>query len=249
MVVDEDRVIKQGNPTALIIKEFLKSVFYSAIIHFMNYSLKLPAIFSVLPLMVLILLVMLFTRYWKNKKRQYAFLIPYVAEYFGYCLYFYNRGHLMVLTATCMTAILAVWGVLCIECFTKNVKRNLIGFVILALVATGAYLGIWKYYSVKIKDGAEKIAVIDAAQPELAAKTDELLTELNAVFYQKKKVTFRVSEVIKKAKEEELNAKDGEWISSRYQEFQKELADVKGISGFFDAGVRLSKDFEKFYEK
>lgn len=252
MVVDEDRVVAESNPTVIIIKEFLKSVFSSGIIHFMNYSLGLPAIFSTVPLMVLILLVMLFTRYWNNKKRQYAFLIPYVAEYFGFCLYFYNRGRLMPVTAVCMTAILAVWGVLCIECFTKNAKRNVIGFLVFALVTILAYTGIWQYYEAKSKDVIKKNVAVGPKTPEeaLMTETDELLTELNAVFHSKKKVTFQFSEMIKKSKNEEYYGTDRMQPYAFYLEFQEKLETVKGkwAGELFGAGVEISQKYKEFEE-
>lgn len=253
MVVDEDQVVVEGNPTVIVIKEFLKSVFTCGIIHFMNYSLRLPAIFSILPLMVLILLIMLFTRYWKNKKRQYAFLIPYVAEYFGFCLYFYNRGHLMPVTAACMTAILAVWGVLCIECFTKSAKRNVIGLLVFALVTTGGYVGIWQYYEVRSKDVVNKNLAVGPKMPTeaLMTETDELLTELNAVFHSKKKITFQFGEMMKNAADGETNDPDGMPPYAFYAEFQEKLENAEGkwAGKLFDAGVDISQKYKEFLEK
>ena len=161
-----------------------------------------------------IFLFMMFTRYWKNKKRQYAFLIPYVAEYFGFCLYFYNRGHLMPVTALCMTAILTAWGVLCIECLTKNAKRNVIGFLALALVATASYFGIWGYYFAKAESVACKVLNTQTVNAELGREADLLSAELNAVFYSKPEVTFSLEELAVPADE---SSKDTEALYAAYR--------------------------------
>ena len=223
----------------MYVKEFIKSTFTCAIIHFINYSFRLPAIFSVLPLMMLILLFMLFTRYWEDKKRQYVFLIPYVAEYFGFCLYFYNRGSLMPLTAVCMTAILAAWGVVSIECFVKNVRRNAIGFLAFAIVCIVAYGTIGINYSVKAKAAVEKVAGAEEFSEDLAKETDAACRELNAVFYGKTKVTFQLE-----ALAEELKTQDDKL--SLWREFQRDLsaADGKWISALVKEGESLSIKME-----
>lgn len=241
MYFSEDRVEKVEDEKVLVIKEFLRSILYCAVINFINHSLMLPTIFSILPLMLLIFLFMMFTRYWKNKKRQYAFLIPYVVEYFGFCLYFYNRGNLMILTAICMTAILAVWGVLCIECFVKNAKRNLIGFLILALVAGGAYFTIWKYYDNRAMNAVHEITANGVLPEEKATEVDALGKELNVVFYSKKRVKFLLAEVVKETQ--------GDTSSEEfklYQDFTENLkkADGKWISTLVMEEIDLSQNLE-----
>ena len=228
----------------MYVKEFIKSTFTCAIIHFINYSFRLPAIFSVVPLMMLMLLFMLFTRYWEDKKRQYVFLIPYVAEYFGFCLYFYNRGSLMPLTAVCMTAILAAWGVVCIECFVKNVRRNVIGILAFVLTCLVAYAVLGINYSVKARAAVEKVAGAEVLSGELAKGTDDACRELNAVFYGKTKVTFQLETLA-----EDLKTQDD--VLSLWQEFQRNLsaADGKWISALVKEGESLSIKMEKFSSK
>lgn len=217
-----DQEERQENGTKVIVTEFLKSSFYSAVIQFMNYSLKLPAIFSVLPVMVLILLIMLFTRYWNNKRRQYAFLLPYVAWYFFFCLYFYNRGKLMFLTASCMTAVLAVWGVICVECFTKNVRRNVTGILVLAVVSASAYLAIWSHYSNLAEAAIKQVAQTEiGAQDFYASDVDDLCRELDVVFYAKKKAVFWLRVL------EHSAIYDGEPYATTYRELQNTFSQVQ----------------------
>ena len=229
----EDVVQKEKDPKVLLITDFIKSLIYSLGIHFVSYCFKLPSVYSVIPLMVLILLIMLFTREWNDKKRQYAFLIPYVAEYFGFVLYFHDRGHLMPLTAVCMTAILAVWGVICIECFSYDKKKNLIGFVSFALVAVIAYVGIWANYSAKSEQMVKKLRESAEISETLGREADALCTELNSVFYSKKKIVFQLEKIVRGEIEKEsvmqdyqtfrVNIKsiDGKWISSLFSEAEK----------------------------
>ena len=197
--------------------------------------------------MALLLAFMLFTRYWKNKKRQYAFLIPFVAEYFGFVLYFYNRGHLMFLTAFCMTAILATWGVVCIECFVKEKKRNLIGFLTLALVALTAYFLIWNHYSVKAQAMVRKNAETTALSERVSVgeQTDELCRELNAVFYAKTRLTFRAREVAQTALER------GGAYQSLDSKMRANLSKAQGkwISSLFHEAKALSENMENIAEK
>lgn len=244
MYVDQDLPEKQENEAVVIIKDVIKAFFYSGIIHFVNYSLKLPAVFSILPPMLLLLAFMLFTRYWKNKKRQYAFLIPFVAAYFGFCLYFYNRGRLMPFTAACMTAILATWGVLCIECFVRDKKRNLIGFSVLFIVALLAYFGIWKYYSVKAESVLEKVVAADALEDSLGREADALSRELNVVFYAKPKLTFRLTSLADRGSVQEADA------LKLFGEYQKGLAGAEGkwIRTLVREGENLSKELENLSE-
>lgn len=248
MYMDQDEEIKQENETVVIIKDFLKFVLYSGIINFINYSLRLPAVFSILPLMILLLMIMLFTRYWKNKKRQYAILIPYVAEYFGFCLYFYNRGELMPLTALCMTAILAAWGVFCIECLCKDKKKNLTGLVLLALVAAGAYFGLWAYYSQMAQKVTQKFATAPSVDLALAQEVDSVSKELNVVFYSKQRVTFQLANVIGKMAMETDPGKRGE-ISDIYEHYVGNLKSAEGkwIKTLVFEGEELSKNLEKIY--
>ena len=235
----EEVVEKPENPATVIPKEFIRSTFYGAIIHFLNYSLRLPAIFSLIPLMILILIIMLFKREQKNKKRQYAFLIPYVAEFFGFCLYFYDRGNLMFVTAGCMTAILATWGVICIECFAKNKKKNVIGFATLLAVACAAYFGIWAYYNAQAKDMTERIASTQSPDVALAGEADALCKEINAVFYSKTKLIFQY----KMAAE---NAAQSEGFAALCQKFKGNLEKIedKWISSLFREAETLSKEAE-----
>ena len=205
-----------------ILADFIKAVFYCLIIHFINYSFRLPAVFSILPLMLLLLAYMLFTRHWNNQKRQYAFLIPYVVEYFGYCLYFYNRGHLMPITALGMTAILTAWGVLCIECLTKDKKRNVIGFLALALVAFVSYFGIWKYYSVKAYTLADKLMATQTISVQLGEEADLLSAELNSVFYSRPEVKFSLAELADPASESEKDT------AALYAAYKAGLSDANG---------------------
>ena len=242
-----DEIEREENDTTVIIKDFIKAIFYCVLIQFINYCLKLPAILSILPLMALLLAFMLFTRYWNNKKRQYAFLIPFVAEYFGFVLYFYNRGHLMFLTAFCMTAILAAWGVVCIECFVKEKKRNLIGFLTLALVALIAYFLIWNYYSAKaqaiVRKNAETTAISERVS--IGEQTDALCRELNVVFYGKTRLTFRAQEAAQTALER------GGVYQSLDQEMRVNLSKVQGkwISSLFREARTLSENMENIVEK
>lgn len=225
----EDVIPKEENRTLAVPKEFVKSLLSSAIIHFINYSLNLPAIYSVIPLMILILIFMLFTRGWDHKVRQYAFLIPYVAEYFGFLIYFYNKGKLMPVTACCMTVVLAVWGVVCIECIAKSKKRTAAGFVIFVVIAAIAIVGVCGYYSALAKDQVEKIKNVRVPDEKLGEETDALCQELNSVFYAKRKLKFSLAEVARsgvqtteekeawRELQENLVKSDGKWISTLYK--------------------------------
>lgn len=248
MYVDQDPEVRQESETVTIIKDFLKFLLYSAIIHFINYSLQLPTVFSIVPPVILLLLIILFTRYWKNKKRQYAILVPYVAVYFGFCLYFYNRGELMPLTASCMTAILAVWGVVCIECIGKGAKRTLIGVLILAMVAGGAYAGIWAYYSGKAKAVTQKVASAPEISGTLAGEVDALSKELNTVFYAKEKINNQFYEIMSKLGTETDSAKRNE-LNSVYQQFLENLknADGKWIHTIVTGEESIKKSMDKIY--
>lgn len=238
----EDVVEKEINQVTVVPKEFVKSIFYSAVIHFINHSLKLPAVFSVVPLMILSFLIILFTREWNNKKRQYAFLIPYVAEYFGFCLYFYNGGKLMPITAACMAVILAVWGVFCIECVTKNKKRLVIGLLVFAIVTAGSELLIWSHYSAKAQAAVQKIKDTPRITEEFITETDDICQELNVVFYQKNRLNFRLKEIVTN----ELVSREER--EEYYQEFRENLskADGKWISSLIEEEIELSKKLENF---
>ena len=147
----------------------------------------------------------------------------------------------MILTAICMTAILAVWSVLCIECFVKNAKRNLIGFLILALVAGGAYFAIWKYYDNRAMNAVHEITANGVLSEEKAAEVDALGKELNVVFYSKKRVKFLLAEVVKETQ--------GDTSSEEfrlYQDFTENLkkADGKWISTLVMEEIDLSQNLE-----
>jgi len=215
--------------------DLLKALLYCAVIQFINYSFKLPAVFSILPLMLFLIAFMLFTREWKNKKRQYVFLITYVLEYFGFLLYFYDKGHLMPITALCMSAILTAWGVLCIECLTKDKKRNLIGFATLILVAVVAYLGIWVYYSAKAESLADKVLTAQAINKQLCEEADRLTTELNVVFYSEKDVVFSLKEL---ADPKKVGSKDPDQLFEEYKAGISS-ADGKFIKALVLEGVEL----------
>ena len=237
----EDVIPKEENRTLAVPKEFVKSLLSSAIIHFINYSLNLPAIYSAIPLMILILLIMLFTRAWDHKVRQYAFLIPYVAEYFGFLIYFYNKGKLMPVTACCMTAVLAVWGVICIECIAKSKKRTVIGLSIFIVMAACAVAGAFGYYSTLAKNQVEKIKDVRVPDEKLGEETDALCQELNAVFCAKRNLNFRLAEVARSGVQttEEKEA---------WQEFQENFVklDGKWISTLFKSAETMAKRLENF---
>lgn len=236
----EDVVEKERDPRIVIFLEIVKSAIYGIGINIVNYSFRLPAVFSVLPLMLLLLCITLFTRATHDKKRQYAFWIPYVLEYFFFCLYFYNKGRLMPLTATCMTMILAVWGVVCIECFTKNAKKNLIGFLALLTVAAGAIFLIWNNYSGKAREAVTKIVQAKEPNQRLAVEVDVLSKELNVVFYSKPNLKFRFTEV-----SGNYESENGEY-RKLYDEFMETLSkvDEKWIGALFDGQEKMAKSVE-----
>ena len=161
-------------------------------------------------------------------------------EYFFFCLYFYNKGRLMPLTATCMTVILAVWGVVCIECFNKNAKKNLIGFLALLTVAAGAIFLIWNNYSGKAREAVTKIVQAKEPNQRLAGEVDVLSKELNVVFYSKPNLKFRLAEVSGNYENE-----NGEYRKF-YDEFMETLmgTDEKWISTLFTQQENLSKKVE-----
>ena len=215
--------------------DFLKALLYCAVIQFINYSFKLPAVFSILPLMLFLIAFMLFTREWKNKMRQYVFLAVYVLEYFGFLLYFYDKGHLMPITALCMSAILTAWGVLCIECLTKDKKRNVIGFATLALVAVVAYAGIWVYYSAKAESLADEVLSAQTIGKQLGEEADRLSAELNVVFYSKRDVAFSLKEL---ADPEKIGSKDPDQL---FEEYKAGIASAGGkyVRALVMEGVEL----------
>ena len=239
----EDVVEKEKDPRVVIATEFVKSAFYGIIIHLLNFSMMNATVYSVLPLMLLILLIMLFTRkeWHNNKKRQYAFLIPYVLEYFGICFYFYNRGKLLPVAALCMTAILATWGVICIECFQKNAKHNLIAFLILAVVAGTAYFSLWEYYTVRTKAMAERVTAETTPSVQFGSEVDDFCEELHVVFYSGRRFSFRLSEVA-----QEL-AGSGRGCEKFWQEFRGNISDEnkKWISTMETEGKNLAINYEK----
>ena len=239
----EDVVEKEINQVTAVPKEFVKSIFYSAVINFINHSLRIPAVFFFFLLMVLALLIILFTREWHNKKRQYAFLIPYVAWYFAFCFYFYNGGKLMPITAACMAAILAVWGVICIECFTKNKKRLVIGLLVFAIVTAGSEFLIWNHYSAKAQEAVQKIKDTPRITETFITEMDDICQELNVVYYQKNRLNFRLKEIVTN----ELVSKEER--EEYYQEFRRNLskADGKWISSLIAEEIELSKKLENFY--
>ncbi|MBR4733238.1 MAG: hypothetical protein IK081_10765 [Lachnospiraceae bacterium] len=236
----EDVVEKERDPRVVILLDIAKSAIYGLGIHIVNYSFRLPAVYSVLPLMLLLFCVTLITRATHDKKRQYAFGIPYVLEYFGFCLYFYNKGSLMPLTAICMTAILAVWCVVCIECFTKDAKKNLIGFLTLLLVAAGAIFLIWNHYSEKARDAVVKIVQAKGPEQAPASEVDALSRELNVVFYSKPNLKFRFTEV-----SGNYESENGEY-RKLYDEFVETLTTVDGkwIGALFDGQEKMAKSVE-----
>ena len=236
----EDVVEKERDPRVVILLDIVKSAIYGLGIHIVNYSFRLPAVYSVLPLMLLLFCVTLFSRATHDKKRQYAFGIPYVLEYFGFCLYFYNKGSLMPITAICMTAILAVWCVVCIECFTKDAKKNLIGFLALLLVAAGAIFLISNHYSEKARDAVEKIVQAKGPEQAPASEVDALSRELNVVFYSKPNLKFRFTEV-----SGNYGSENGEY-RKLYEEFVETLTtvDEKWIGALFDGQEKMAKSVE-----
>ena len=236
----EDDVEKERDPKVVILLEIVKSTIYGLGIHILNYSFGLPVVFSVIPLMILLLFVTLFTRKTHDKKRQYAFSIPYVLEYFGFCLYFYNKRSLLPLAAVCMTAVLTVWGIVCIECFTKDVKKNLIGFLAMLLVATGAIFLIWDHYSEKARDAVTMIAQAEKLEQVTAREVDALSRELNVVFYSKPNVKFRLAEISGYREDE-----NGEY-QRFYEEFVKTLSKADGdwIKVLFEGQLKMSKSIE-----
>lgn len=236
----EDVVEKERDPKVEILLDVVKSTLYGLGIHIVNYSFRLPAVFSVLPLMLLLFFVTLFTRKTHDKKRQYAFFIPYVLEYFVFCLYFYNKGRLMPLTAACMTAILAAWGIVCIECFTKDARKNVIGFLTLLLVAAGAIFLIWNHYSGKARDAVTRIVQAKGPEQAPASEVDLLSKELNVVFYSKPNLKFRFTEV-----SGNYESENGEY-RKLYEEFLETLtkADGNWIGALFDAQEKMAKNVE-----
>ena len=236
----EDVVEKERDPRIVIILEFVKSAIYGIGINIVNYSFRLPAIFSVLPLMLLLLCITLFTIATHDKKRQYAFSIPYVLDYFVFCLYFYNKGSIMPLTAICMTFILAVWGIVCIECFTKDAKKTLIGLLAVLLVAAGAIFLIWNNYSGKAREAVTKIVQAKKPEQTLASEVDALSRELNAVFYSKSDLAFQFAEA-----ERNYDEQTDEY-RRLYDEFLETLSktDEKWISTLFAQQEKLAKNIE-----
>ena len=255
----EDVVRKEVDPGVATVTEFFKSILYSGIIQLLSFSLRIPAVYSVLPLMLLIFVIMIFTRDWNNKKRQYAFLIPYVLEYFGCVLYFYNNGRLMPVTATCMAVILAVWGVVCIECFPKkdflaenraelekrNERRLLIGLLIFFATVAIAETAIWFYYENKANETVREVMTVEVATPALGKHVDEVCDELNAVYYSKTKLHFKTEAAL-------TDTENGNEVSAvLYSQFKGEVkaSTKKGIGSLFRAAELLADVYDEMQKE